>query len=164
VLSLVRGDIFGQYEAAERVAAGSGASFTPDVSRARAGRTRQDRRHRASTTRDHAAEQGKPLPVEPMIFLKPSTAVIAPGDPIRLPAGLAGSTTRPRWPSSSGRARHASGRVGRRAHPGRDVRERRDGPGPAEPGRPSIRTSRASTRFAPLGRASPSVWTRRTWG
>ncbi len=37
--------------------------------------------------RDHAAEQGKPLPEEPLIFLKPSTAVIGPGEPIRLPAG-----------------------------------------------------------------------------
>jgi 2-keto-4-pentenoate hydratase/2-oxohepta-3-ene-1,7-dioic acid hydratase in catechol pathway len=37
--------------------------------------------------RDHAAEQGKPLPEEPLIFLKPSTAVIGPGDPIRLPPG-----------------------------------------------------------------------------
>jgi 2-keto-4-pentenoate hydratase/2-oxohepta-3-ene-1,7-dioic acid hydratase in catechol pathway len=87
VLSLVRGDIFGQYEAAEQVAAGSGVAFTPGV--------------RVLTPvvpgkivaiglnyKDHAAEQGKPLPVEPMIFLKPSTAVIAPGDPIRLPSGL----------------------------------------------------------------------------
>lgn len=37
--------------------------------------------------RDHAAEQGKPLPEEPLIFIKPSTAVIGPGDAIRLPAG-----------------------------------------------------------------------------
>jgi 2-keto-4-pentenoate hydratase/2-oxohepta-3-ene-1,7-dioic acid hydratase in catechol pathway len=37
--------------------------------------------------RDHAAETGKPLPAEPMIFLKPSTSVIAPGDPIRIPPG-----------------------------------------------------------------------------
>jgi 2-keto-4-pentenoate hydratase/2-oxohepta-3-ene-1,7-dioic acid hydratase in catechol pathway len=37
--------------------------------------------------KDHAAEQGKPLPAEPLIFLKPSTAVIGPGDPIRLPPG-----------------------------------------------------------------------------
>ena len=37
--------------------------------------------------RDHAAEQGKPLPAEPLIFLKPSTAVIGPGEPIRLPPG-----------------------------------------------------------------------------
>lgn len=37
--------------------------------------------------RDHAAEQGKPLPAEPLIFLKPSTAVVGPGEPIRLPPG-----------------------------------------------------------------------------
>lgn len=36
----------------------------------------------------HAAEQGKPLPAEPLFFLKPSTAVIGPGDAIVLPAGV----------------------------------------------------------------------------
>jgi 2-keto-4-pentenoate hydratase/2-oxohepta-3-ene-1,7-dioic acid hydratase in catechol pathway len=36
--------------------------------------------------RDHAVEQGKPLPDEPMIFLKPATAVIGPGAPILVPA------------------------------------------------------------------------------
>jgi len=38
--------------------------------------------------KDHAAESGKALPAEPLIFLKPSTAVIGPGDPIRLPPGV----------------------------------------------------------------------------
>jgi 2-keto-4-pentenoate hydratase/2-oxohepta-3-ene-1,7-dioic acid hydratase in catechol pathway len=38
--------------------------------------------------KDHAAEQGKPLPAEPLIFIKPSTAVIGPGDPIKLPPGV----------------------------------------------------------------------------
>jgi 2-keto-4-pentenoate hydratase/2-oxohepta-3-ene-1,7-dioic acid hydratase in catechol pathway len=37
--------------------------------------------------RDHAAEQNKPLPIEPMIFIKPSTTVIGPGDTIVLPQG-----------------------------------------------------------------------------
>jgi 2-keto-4-pentenoate hydratase/2-oxohepta-3-ene-1,7-dioic acid hydratase in catechol pathway len=37
---------------------------------------------------DHAAEMGKPLPAEPLLFIKPSTAVIGPGDPIRLPPGV----------------------------------------------------------------------------
>ena len=37
--------------------------------------------------RDHAAEMNKPLPDEPLIFLKPSTAVVGPGDPIVLPPG-----------------------------------------------------------------------------
>ena len=35
--------------------------------------------------RDHAAEQGKALPAEPLLFIKPSTAVIGPGAPIRVP-------------------------------------------------------------------------------
>jgi len=38
--------------------------------------------------RDHAAETGKQPPAEPMIFIKPSTAVIAPGDAIRIPPGV----------------------------------------------------------------------------
>jgi 2-keto-4-pentenoate hydratase/2-oxohepta-3-ene-1,7-dioic acid hydratase in catechol pathway len=35
--------------------------------------------------KDHAAEQNKPLPTEPMMFIKPSTAIIGPGDAILLP-------------------------------------------------------------------------------
>jgi 2-keto-4-pentenoate hydratase/2-oxohepta-3-ene-1,7-dioic acid hydratase in catechol pathway len=35
--------------------------------------------------RDHAAEIGLPVPAEPVIFLKPSTTVIGPGDVIRYP-------------------------------------------------------------------------------
>ncbi len=35
--------------------------------------------------RDHAAEQKKALPPEPLLFIKPSTAVIGPGAPIRIP-------------------------------------------------------------------------------
>jgi 2-keto-4-pentenoate hydratase/2-oxohepta-3-ene-1,7-dioic acid hydratase in catechol pathway len=37
--------------------------------------------------KDHAAEMNKPLPAEPLMFMKPSTAVIGPGDAIRLPPG-----------------------------------------------------------------------------
>jgi len=36
----------------------------------------------------HAEEQGKSLPAEPLIFIKPSTAVIGPGEPIRIPVGV----------------------------------------------------------------------------
>ena len=36
--------------------------------------------------RDHALERNKPLPEEPLIFLKPPSAILCPGDPIRLPA------------------------------------------------------------------------------
>ena len=35
--------------------------------------------------KDHAAEVNKPLPAEPLMFIKPSTAVIGPEEPIRLP-------------------------------------------------------------------------------
>lgn len=35
--------------------------------------------------REHAKEQGKPLPEEPLLFLVSPTAVVGPGDAIRLP-------------------------------------------------------------------------------
>jgi 2-keto-4-pentenoate hydratase/2-oxohepta-3-ene-1,7-dioic acid hydratase in catechol pathway len=37
--------------------------------------------------KDHAAERNKPLPPEPLMFMKPSTTVVGPGDAIRLPRG-----------------------------------------------------------------------------
>jgi 2-keto-4-pentenoate hydratase/2-oxohepta-3-ene-1,7-dioic acid hydratase in catechol pathway len=37
--------------------------------------------------KDHAAEMKKPLPPEPLLFMKPSTAVIGQEDAIRLPPG-----------------------------------------------------------------------------
>ena len=36
--------------------------------------------------RDHAQERGKPIPDEPLLFLKPPSSVIGPGDAIRRPA------------------------------------------------------------------------------
>jgi 2-keto-4-pentenoate hydratase/2-oxohepta-3-ene-1,7-dioic acid hydratase in catechol pathway len=38
--------------------------------------------------KDHAGEVGKALPAEPLIFIKPSTAVLGPGEPIRIPPGV----------------------------------------------------------------------------
>lgn len=35
--------------------------------------------------RDHAAERGRPCPEEPILFLKPPSAVVGPGDAIRRP-------------------------------------------------------------------------------
>jgi len=35
--------------------------------------------------KDHAAEQGKPVPAEPLMFLKPPSAVIGPGATIEIP-------------------------------------------------------------------------------
>lgn len=37
--------------------------------------------------RDHAAEMGNDVPVSPMLFFKPNTAVVGPGDAVVLPAG-----------------------------------------------------------------------------
>ena len=37
--------------------------------------------------KDHAAEVNKPLPSEPLLFLKPSTAVIGPDETIVIPDG-----------------------------------------------------------------------------
>lgn len=38
--------------------------------------------------RDHASEMKKPLPSDPLLFFKPATAVLNPGDTIRLPPGV----------------------------------------------------------------------------
>lgn len=35
---------------------------------------------------DHAAEMGGPAPADPLLFLKPSTSVLGPGEPVRYPA------------------------------------------------------------------------------
>jgi 2-keto-4-pentenoate hydratase/2-oxohepta-3-ene-1,7-dioic acid hydratase in catechol pathway len=86
VLSLLDGSIFGDYRAGERIATGSGTSFSPAV-RVLAPIVPGKIVAIGLNYKDHAAEQGKPLPKEPMLFLKPSTAVIAPGEPIRLPPG-----------------------------------------------------------------------------
>jgi 2-keto-4-pentenoate hydratase/2-oxohepta-3-ene-1,7-dioic acid hydratase in catechol pathway len=56
--------------------------------------------------RDHAAERGKPVPNEPLLFLKPPSSVIGPGEAIR----------RPSW---AGRVDHEAELgivIGRRAH------------------------------------------------
>ena len=83
--------------------------------------------------KDHAAEQKKPLPAEPLIFIKPSTAVIGPDEPIVLPAGagrvdheaeLGVVIGTPRQPRARG------GGAALRLRP--DVRERRDGARAAE--------------------------------
>jgi 2-keto-4-pentenoate hydratase/2-oxohepta-3-ene-1,7-dioic acid hydratase in catechol pathway len=76
---LVEGDIFGQYETGDAVPA-SGHRLLAPVEPSKIVAV-------GLNYRDHAAEQNKPLPAEPMIFLKPSTAVIGPDDPIVLPPG-----------------------------------------------------------------------------
>ena len=38
--------------------------------------------------KDHAGEVGKALPAEPLLFIKPPSAIIGPGEPIRRPPGV----------------------------------------------------------------------------
>jgi 2-keto-4-pentenoate hydratase/2-oxohepta-3-ene-1,7-dioic acid hydratase in catechol pathway len=42
----------------------------------------------ATNYRRHGEEMGRSMPAAPRIFLKPTTALCGPGDPIRIPAGV----------------------------------------------------------------------------
>src|SRR6476646_3794806 len=75
---LVTGDIFGRYEEGEEISPDGVKVLTP-VSPSKLVCV-------GLNYRDHAAESNKPLPEEPMLFLKPSTCVIGSGEPIQVPA------------------------------------------------------------------------------
>lgn len=77
---LVEGDLFGAFEPGDPVST-SGHRLLAPVTPSKIVAV-------GLNYRDHAAEQHKPLPREPMIFLKPSTAVIGPDEPIVLPEGV----------------------------------------------------------------------------
>lgn len=77
---LVEGDIFGKYDAGDRVPS-TGQYLLAPVQPSKIVAV-------GLNYKDHAAEQNKPLPAEPMIFLKPSTAVIGPDEPIVRPEGV----------------------------------------------------------------------------
>ena len=85
-LYLCAGDVFGRYSLGEKIAEGGGVSFAPAV-RVLAPVSPSKIVAIGLNYKDHAAEQGKALPKEPMMFLKPSTCVIGPGDTILLPPG-----------------------------------------------------------------------------
>jgi 2-keto-4-pentenoate hydratase/2-oxohepta-3-ene-1,7-dioic acid hydratase in catechol pathway len=76
---LVDGDIFGEFRAGRRIAAG-GHRLLPPVMPSKIVCV-------GLNYKDHAAEQKKPLPAQPLLFIKPSTCVIGPNDTIRLPTG-----------------------------------------------------------------------------
>jgi 2-keto-4-pentenoate hydratase/2-oxohepta-3-ene-1,7-dioic acid hydratase in catechol pathway len=76
---LVDGDIFGAWKPGATIAA-AGHKLLPPVLPSKIVAI-------GLNYRDHAAEQNKPLPAEPMMFLKPSTSVIGPEDAVQLPAG-----------------------------------------------------------------------------
>lgn len=76
---LIEGDLFGEHAAGEPIALDGHRVLAP-VAPSKVVAI-------GLNYKDHAEETGKPLPSEPMLFLKPSTAVIGPGDPIVLPEG-----------------------------------------------------------------------------
>jgi 2-keto-4-pentenoate hydratase/2-oxohepta-3-ene-1,7-dioic acid hydratase in catechol pathway len=75
---LIDGDIFGSYREGP-VIASEGLRFAAPVTPSKIVCV-------GLNYKDHAAEQHKPLPEEPLLFIKPSTAVIGPDAPIEVPA------------------------------------------------------------------------------
>lgn len=78
---LVDGDPFGAWRPGASVAPPDPATWLPPVSPSKLVCI-------GLNYRDHAAERGRPLPEFPMVFLKPSTAVVGPGEPVRIPPGV----------------------------------------------------------------------------
>ncbi|MEJ7757056.1 MAG: fumarylacetoacetate hydrolase family protein [Nocardioidaceae bacterium] len=105
---------------------------------------------------DHAAEMGNEVPAEPLVFLKPNTSVIGPGDPIVVPASRAPDV------HFEGELAVVIGRICRDVPRGRrstgDLRlhrrQRRHRARPAAAATASGRGPRASTRSARWGRGS----------
>ena len=77
---LVDGDIFGEFAAGDAIPA-SGHRLLAPVMPSKIVCV-------GLNYKDHAAEQNKPLPPEPLIFIKPSTCVVGPGDAIVLPENV----------------------------------------------------------------------------
>jgi len=75
---LVDGDVFGSYR--------EGTEIAPEGVRTLAPVLPSKIVCVGLNYRDHAAEQKKALPPEPLLFIKPSTAVIGPGAAIEVPA------------------------------------------------------------------------------
>jgi 2-keto-4-pentenoate hydratase/2-oxohepta-3-ene-1,7-dioic acid hydratase in catechol pathway len=77
---LLEGDLFGAHEAGDAIPA-TGHRVLAPVAPSKIVAV-------GLNYKDHAAEQNKPLPPEPLIFIKPSTSVIGPGDSIVIPDGI----------------------------------------------------------------------------
>ncbi len=77
---LVEGDLFGEWQAGD-VVNSSGQRLLAPVNPSKIVAIGRN-------YKDHAAELNNPLPVEPLIFLKPPSSIVGPGDPIVLPSGV----------------------------------------------------------------------------
>src|SRR4051812_41904163 len=83
-LYALSGDVFGTYSAGAEISGGlkaPGLRTLPPVTPSKIVCV-------GLNYKDHAAETGKPLPAEPLLFIKPSTAVIGHGQPILIPPGV----------------------------------------------------------------------------
>ncbi len=74
----LKGDLFGEFREGQRVASLNDVLLLAPVSPKKIVAV-------GLNYRDHAEEVGAEMPEEPLIFLKPSTAVIGPGESIRYP-------------------------------------------------------------------------------
>ena len=77
---LVEGDIFGEHRAGEVISSGGHRLLAPVMPSKIV--------CVGLNYKDHAAEVNKPLPPEPLLFIKPSTSVIGPGETIVRPPGV----------------------------------------------------------------------------
>jgi 2-keto-4-pentenoate hydratase/2-oxohepta-3-ene-1,7-dioic acid hydratase in catechol pathway len=77
---LIDGDLFGAYRAGEEIA--------PDGHHVLAPVLPSKMVCIGLNYKDHAAEQNKPLPASPLMFIKPSTSVVGPGEAIVIPSGI----------------------------------------------------------------------------
>jgi 2-keto-4-pentenoate hydratase/2-oxohepta-3-ene-1,7-dioic acid hydratase in catechol pathway len=76
---LLEGDVFGEFTAGEKISSTGHKRLAPVLPSKIV--------CVGLNYKDHAAEQNKPLPPEPLLFIKPSTSVIGPGEAIVLPEG-----------------------------------------------------------------------------
>jgi len=76
----LEGNVFGDYQPGARVE-DKGPKFMAPVSPSKIVAI-------GLNYKDHAAEMKKALPEEPLMFMKPSTAVIGPDEPIRIPVDV----------------------------------------------------------------------------
>jgi hypothetical protein len=110
--------------------------------------------------RDHAKERGKPLPAEPLLFLKPPSAVIGPGAAIRRPAWAGRVDHEASSASSSAEgARAGLARGGGRAQSSAPSASTTSPPASCRTRTCSSRAARASTPSARSGPASPPTST-----
>ena len=110
----------------------------------------------------HAAEMGNDLPTEPLMFLKPNTSVVGPGDPIFYPRQTQDLHYEGELAVVIGRiCRDVPAGAGDRRHPRLHDRQRRHRPRPAEERR-AVHPRQGLRLLLPArARGSRPTWTRR---